>query len=168
MVEKKAFFIDMDGVLHEKSFGFMMAEKLKKKVSTYPQIIRTLFQYKNGAITYDEAARKFNFLYARGTAGLPQAELRKAAEEVFSETVMRPGIQNLIKTAKKKGYTPILLTASPMEIAATLAKKYGVQIAMGTRLCIEKGKCTGGRAGFILDSGGKVTSSPRLKAWASN
>nr|WP_238981180.1 HAD-IB family hydrolase [Williamsia herbipolensis] len=98
-------------------------------------------------------------------AGRSTDELRRLGEEIFDETIadkIWPGTRTLAQMHLDAGQQVWLVTATPLELAQTIADRLGLTGALGTVAESVDGKFTGRLVGDILHGLGKAHAVRQL------
>ncbi|MCX6512959.1 MAG: phosphoserine phosphatase SerB [Actinobacteria bacterium] len=92
-------------------------------------------------------------------AGLPEAILT----EVGREVALTPGARTLIRTLKRLGYVPALVSGGFVEVIAELSQELGIEHVVANRLEVKDGLLTGRVSGPVIDRAAKAEA---LKSFA--
>jgi HAD superfamily hydrolase (TIGR01490 family) len=101
----------------------------------------------------------------RAVAGQPRQRLVELGESFIPRlaATVRPAARRLLDQHQAQGHHRVIVTASPIEIAAGLATALGLEGAAGTRAEVDaEGRYTGRLAGAFCYRDGKVTEVQRL------
>jgi HAD superfamily hydrolase (TIGR01490 family) len=158
-----AAFFDVDNTLIQGSsmvhFGRGLAAR---KYFTYYDILRfvyaqTKFRLTGRENSDDVAAGKQKALAF--IEGRPTAELAELGEEIYDEIIadkIWPGTRELAQMHLDAGQQVWLVTATPSELAETIARRLGLTGALGTVVEAVDGVFTGRLVGEILHGAGKA------------
>ncbi len=102
----------------------------------------------NGEIDFTEALRRRVALLV----GLPAGVL----DDVRHRLRLTPGARTLLRTLKRLGYVPAVVSGGFVEVLAPLLSELGVEHFEANRLEIEHGHLTGRLVGPIVDRPGKA------------
>jgi HAD superfamily hydrolase (TIGR01490 family) len=158
-----AAFFDVDNTLVQGSsvvhFGRGLAAR---KYFTYRDVLRFIyaqakFQFTGKENSHDVAAgrrKALAFIEGRATA-----ELETLGEEIYDEIIadkIWAGTRDLAQMHLAAGQQVWLVTATPYELAATIARRLGLTGALGTVAESVGGVFTGRLVGEILHGSGKA------------
>jgi HAD superfamily hydrolase (TIGR01490 family) len=158
-----AAFFDVDNTLVQGSSMIHFARGLAaRKYFTYSDVARFIyaqakFQFTGRENSEDVAAgrrKALAFIEGRTTA-----ELMAVGEEIYDEIIadkIWPGTRALTQMHLDAGQQVWLVTATPYELAATIAKRLGLTGALGTVAESVDGVFTGRLVGDILHGTGKA------------
>jgi HAD superfamily hydrolase (TIGR01490 family) len=158
-----AAFFDVDNTMVQGSSLVHFARGLAaRKYFTYQDLLRfalaqAKFQLTGRENSDDVAAgrrKALAFIEGRSTA-----ELIAAGEEIYDEIIadkIWPGTRSLAQMHLDAGQQVWLVTATPYELANTIAKKLGLTGALGTIAESVDGVFTGRLVGDILHGAGKA------------
>jgi HAD superfamily hydrolase (TIGR01490 family) len=158
-----AAFFDVDNTLVQGSSLVLFARGLAaRKYFTYNDLLRFAFAQAKFQLTGREnsddvaAGRRkaLSFIEGRSTA-----ELIAVGEEIYDEIIadkIWPGTRALAQMHLDAGQQVWLVTATPYELANTIAKRLGLTGALGTVAESVDGVFTGGLVGDILHGSGKA------------
>jgi HAD superfamily hydrolase (TIGR01490 family) len=144
-----AAFFDLDGTMARGHMIFDFPAHLvdaclfgKKQLG---EIHRMSGQFASGRVTYRQVAEALPLLYARGVAGLEESLVALEAER-FVEGRMgnvfhySKGLVMLMGETARPG---IAISGSPVETVRALARRLGMEAALGTELVVKDGRFTG-------------------------
>lgn len=158
-----AAFFDVDNTLvHGSSLVHFARGLAARKYFTYSDILgigfaQAKFQFTGKENSDDVAAgrrKALAFIEGRSTA-----ELAELGEEIYDEIIadkIWPGTRALAQMHLDAGQQVWLVTATPFELAATIATKLGLTGALGTIAESVDGVFTGRLVGEILHGAGKA------------
>ncbi|MFT4086801.1 MAG: HAD-IB family hydrolase [Gordonia sp. (in: high G+C Gram-positive bacteria)] len=158
-----AAFFDVDNTLvHGASIVLFARGLAARKYFTYSDIAQFAWQQAKFRITgnedLDDVAegrdKALSFVAGRETE-----ELVRLGEEIFDEYIadkIWPGTRALAQRHLDAGQQVWLVTATPVELAQTIARKLGLTGALGTVAESEDGVFTGRLVGDILHGPGKA------------
>lgn len=158
-----AAFFDVDNTLvHGASIVLFARGLAARKYFSYGDIARFAWQQAKFRLTgrenMDDVAegrdKALSFI-----AGRPTAELAELGEEIFDEYIadkIWPGTAALAQRHLAAGQQVWLVTATPVELAQTIANRLGLTGALGTVAESEDGVFTGRLVGDILHGPGKA------------
>lgn len=158
-----AAFFDVDNTLvHGASIVLFARGLAARKYFSYNDIAKFAWQQAKFRLTgrenMDDVAqgrdKALSFI-----AGRPTAELAALGEEIYDEYIadkIWPGTQALAQRHIAAGQQVWLVTATPVELAQTIATRLGLTGALGTVAESEDGVFTGRLVGDILHGPGKA------------
>ncbi|MFT3716824.1 MAG: HAD-IB family hydrolase [Gordonia sp. (in: high G+C Gram-positive bacteria)] len=158
-----AAFFDVDNTLvHGASIVLFARGLASRKYFSYNDIAKFAWQQAKFRLTgrenMDDVAegrdKALSFI-----AGRPTAELVALGEEIYDEYIadkIWPGTAALAQRHIAAGQQVWLVTATPVELAQTIAKRLGLTGALGTVAESENGIFTGRLVGDILHGPGKA------------
>lgn len=158
-----AAFFDVDNTLvHGSSLVHFARGLAARKYFTYQDILGIIyaqakFQFTGKENSDDVAAgrrKALAFIEGRSTA-----ELAELGEQIYDEIIadkIWPGTRALAQMHLDAGQQVWLVTATPYELAATIAKRLGLTGALGTVAESVDGVFTGRLVGDILHGSGKA------------
>lgn len=94
--------------------------------------------------------------------GLPESAL----EEVYSQIVLSPGAQTLVRTLRRLGYRFAMVSGGFTQITDRIAQRLDIDFAVANTLEIIDGHLTGALVGPIIDRAGKAAALRRFAAEA--
>lgn len=142
-------FFDLDGTLarghmiidfpsHLLSFGLFLKGK-------HEQIIRMKQDMQGGRISYRHVAERLPALYAEGIRGQKENAVLLEAEK-FVEWRMDhvlPYAKGLVRLMRESGRPAVAISGSPQDTVRALARRLGMDAAIGTELEVKAGRFTG-------------------------
>ncbi|MFT3661132.1 MAG: HAD-IB family hydrolase [Gordonia sp. (in: high G+C Gram-positive bacteria)] len=158
-----AAFFDVDNTLvHGASIVLFARGLAARKYFSYNDIMKFAWQQAKFRLTgredMDDVAegrdKALSFI-----AGRPTAELVALGEEIYDEYIadkIWPGTEALAQRHLAAGQQVWLVTATPVELAQTIAERLGLTGALGTVAESEDGVFTGRLVGDILHGPGKA------------
>ncbi|WP_407646192.1 HAD family hydrolase [Gordonia iterans] len=158
-----AAFFDVDNTLvHGASIVLFARGLAARKYFSYNDIMKFAWQQAKFRLTgredMDDVAegrdKALSFIAGRSTA-----ELVALGEEIYDEYIadkIWPGTEALAQRHLAAGQQVWLVTATPVELAQTIAKRLGLTGALGTVAESEDGVFTGRLVGDILHGPGKA------------
>ena len=158
-----AAFFDVDNTLVQGSSVLHFSRGLAARdYFTYGDVIKMIYAQAKFRITGKENSDDVAAGRRKGLAiieGRPTAELVALGEEVYDEIIadkIWPGTLELAQAHVDAGQQVWLVTATPYELAATIARRLGLTGALGTILESVDGVFTGRLDGEILHGTGKA------------
>lgn len=166
---ESAAFFDVDNTIMQGASIFHLARGLhERKFFTTADIARAAWQQAYFRIVGREDPEHIAKARAAGLAfikGHTVAELREVAEEIFDENMAHkiwPGTRALAQRHLDRGQRVWLITAAPVEIANTIARRLGLTGALGTVSQHVDGVYTGELVGDLLHGEGKAIAVAAL------
>ncbi|MGQ0844299.1 MAG: HAD family hydrolase [Sporichthyaceae bacterium] len=164
-----AAFFDVDNTIVRGASIFHLARGLySRRFLTNADIVRfALMQAKfvvGGAEDLDHmnSARERALTFIEGHS---VAELQRVGEEIFDELISRriwPGTRALTQMHLDAGQRVWLVTATPIELARTIADRLGLTGALGTVAEVREGRYTGRLIGTALHGPAKADAVATL------
>ncbi len=108
----------------------------------------------SGEIEFTEALRR----RVRLLAGLPESVL----DEVRATLRLAPGARTLLRTLRRLGYVPAVVSGGFVEVLAPLLGELGVTLFEANHLQLEDGIVTGELVGEVMDRAGKARALRRF------
>ena len=108
-------------------------------------IVKMAGDLKKGAVTYRNVAERIPALFAKGVRGQEEQAISLEAEK-FVEWRMDhvfPYAKGLVKLMRESGRPAMAISGSPEQTVQALARRLGMDAAVGTRLEIKAGRFTG-------------------------
>ena len=146
---KAAAFFDLDGTLSRGHMIFDFPSHLLSAglFSSREQraIERLRADFGKGSISYRQVAQRLPKLYALGIKCQNESELSLQAEK-FVEWRMDhvfPYARGLVKLMRESGLPAVAISGSPEDTVSALARRLGMDAAVGTRLEVKDGRFTG-------------------------
>jgi phosphoserine phosphatase len=137
---KRLVAFDMDSTLIESE----IIDEFARKLGRYDEVASITREAMHGRLPFAEAlARRVACL-----KGLSQAQI----DEVFSETRLTPGAEDLIRVLKQLGYRIALISGGFSCIADRLKSKLGIDYAYANRLVMKDGRATGEVLAPVIDA----------------
>lgn len=158
-----AAFFDVDNTLvHGSSLVHFARGLAARKYFTYRDVLGVLYAQAKFQLTGREnsddvaagRSKALSFIEGRSTA-----ELMEVGEEIYDEIIASkiwPGTRALAQMHLDAGQQVWLVTATPYELAATIARRLGLTGALGTVAESVDGVFTGRLVGDILHGTGKA------------
>lgn len=166
-----AAFFDVDNTLIQGSSLIVFAQGLfRKKFFTVHEILPVIWKQLKFKISGSESAhdvaqgREQALEFIRGRS---VEELVELCEEIVDRTMFDktwPGTRQLADMHIAAGHQVWLVTATPVQLAQILAKRFGFTGALGTVAEVKDGKFTGRLVGDILHGPGKKHAVAALAA----
>lgn len=160
-----AAFFDVDNTIMQGASIFHLAKGLhRRKFFTTADIAKGMWQQAYFRIAGVEDPEHIASARAKGLsfiAGHTVAELEAVGEEIFDENMAHkiwPGTRALAQQHLDRGQRVWLVTAAPVEIANTIARRLGLTGALGTVSEHVDGVYTGQLVGDMLHGEGKAVA----------
>jgi len=157
---------DLDNTLIAHDSDFLWGEFLVKKgyvdAKEFAATNAKFFEdYKNGTLDIF-AYQRFALTPLSRQDAQTLAQWHQEFMAEFIEPILLPKAQALVDSHKAKGDTVMVITATNTFITRPIAKRYGIDILLGTEGEIVDGRYTGEVSGVPTFQEGKVT---RLNEW---
>jgi HAD superfamily hydrolase (TIGR01490 family) len=123
--------LDVDGTLFPHAIGARLFEELAStgvcSWAFVEEVANLLRHYKAGELAHPDMTERATSIYAAAIGGVKVADVMAAAREVWRREEVRlfPFARDLIALLRESGFTPLLISASPEEIVALLARSLG-------------------------------------------
>ncbi|MGZ5370531.1 HAD family hydrolase [Aeromicrobium sp.] len=163
-----AAFFDVDNTIMQGASNFHFARGLhRRKFFTTGDIARAMWQQAYFRIAGEDPEHMAN-ARAKGLSfikGHTVAELEEVGEEIFDENMAHkiwPGTRAIAQGHLDQGQRVWLVTAAPIEIANTIARRLGLTGALGTVAENIDGVYTGQLVGEMLHGEGKAVAVTAL------
>ncbi len=160
-----AAFFDVDNTIMQGASIFFLAKGLhRRKFFTTADIAKGMWQQAYFRIAGVEDPEHIASARAKGLsfiAGHTVTELEEVGEEIFDENMAHkiwPGTRALAQQHLDRGQRVWLVTAAPVEIANTIARRLGLTGALGTVAEHVDGVYTGELVGDMLHGEGKAVA----------
>ena len=160
-----AAFFDVDNTIMQGASIFHLAKGLhRRKFFTTGDIAKAMWQQTYFRIAGVEDPEHIASARAKGLsfiAGHTVTELEEVGEEIFDENMAHkiwPGTRALAQQHLDRGQRVWLVTAAPVEIANTIARRLGLTGALGTVAEHIDGVYTGELVGEMLHGEGKAVA----------
>jgi len=137
---KRLVVFDMDSTLIQSE----IIDEFARKLGAYDEVSRITHEAMQGKLPFAEALH----LRVARLQGLTTAQI----EEVFHETQLTAGAEELIRVLKKLGYKVALISGGFSCIAERLKVRLGIDYAYANQLVIQDGKATGKVAPPVIDA----------------
>ncbi|MGQ0467707.1 MAG: HAD family hydrolase [Sporichthyaceae bacterium] len=164
-----AAFFDVDNTIVRGASIFQLARGLySRRFLTNADIVRFALMQAKFVIAGSEDLDHMNSAQARALAfieGHSVAELQLVGEEIFDELISKriwPGTRALTQMHLDAGQRVWLVTATPIELARTIADRLGLTGALGTVAEVENGFYTGRLNGAPLHGPAKADAVAAL------
>jgi len=164
-----AAFFDVDNTIVRGASAFQLARGLyARDFITNRDIARFAMMQIKFVILGSENLDDMNSAQSRGLSfieGHRVSELQRVGEEIFDELISRriwPGTRALTQMHLHAGQRVWLVTASPIELARTIADRLGLTGALGTQAEIRDGRYTGRLTGKALHGPAKAEAVAAL------
>ncbi len=147
-MEKLAIF-DLDGTLVKGftigGFSNFLKEKNMAENSSREKIENFIDQYKQGKISYEDFAHKILAAYGQLLKGKQSRDIAELANGFVGSGRLRPFSfsRKLAELIGNKGYSAIIITGSPREIASRFSATLGIKTVFATEYEISEGVFTG-------------------------
>jgi HAD superfamily hydrolase (TIGR01490 family) len=108
-------------------------------------IVKMAADLKKGAVTYRNVAERIPAIFANGVRGQEEQAVSLEAEK-FVEWRMEhvfPYAKGLVRLMRESGRPAVAISGSPEDAVRALARRLGMDAAVGTRLEVKKGRFTG-------------------------
>ena len=158
-----AAFFDVDNTLvHGSSMVHFARGLAARKYFTYTDVLGFIYAQAKFQLTGRENSEDVAEGRRKALAfieGRPTAELAALGEEIYDEIIadkIWPGTRALTQMHLDAGQQVWLVTATPYELAATIARRLGLTGALGTVAESVDGVFTGRLVGDILHGAGKA------------
>jgi phosphoserine phosphatase len=137
---KRLVAFDMDSTLIQSE----IIDEFARKLGRYDEVAAITREAMHGRLPFAEALSK----RVACLRGLTQAQI----DEVFSETLLTPGAEELIRVLKKLGYRIALISGGFSCIADRLKTRLGIDYAYANHLVLKDGKATGEVLPPVIDA----------------
>ncbi len=162
---KAAAFFDVDNTIMQGASIFHLARGLhRRKFFTTGDIVKGMWQQAYFRVAGVEDPEHIATARAKGLSfieGHTVEELEEVGEEIFDENMAHkiwPGTRALAQWHLDRGQQVWLVTAAPVEIANTIARRLGLTGALGTVAEHVDGVYTGELVGEMLHGEGKAVA----------
>ena len=146
---KKLIVFDIEGIIIPKNRYLIFEISRKVGFIGFIKIILLGVLYETGLLNLESAMKKI-FLMFKGLS-------EKEADRLYKQIPLIPGVEDVFKTLKEKGYTTALISSGlPSTAVKDLAQKLGSKYAYGLETETISGRLTGVIGGDVLKSGGKA------------
>ncbi|MEJ2272794.1 MAG: HAD-IB family phosphatase [Candidatus Bathyarchaeota archaeon] len=146
---KKLIVFDIEGIIIPKNRYLIFEISRKVGFIGFIKIILFGALYETGLLNLESAMKKI-FLMFKGLS-------EKEADRLYKQIPLIPGVEDVFKTLKEKGYTTALISSGlPSSAVKDLAQKLGSKYAYGLETETVNGHLTGIIGGEVLKSGGKA------------
>lgn len=141
--------LDVDGTLFPHAIGALLFEELAStgvcRWTSVEEVANLLRCYKAGALAQPDMTRQATSIYAAALAGAAVTDVTAVARTVWrrEEARLFPFARELIALLHGSGFTPLLISASPEEIVALLARSLGHVWFRAARFEVVYGSYTG-------------------------
>ncbi len=137
--------VDLDNTLIEGSIAHRLVKKLLKRRGLYPKryyvkIVKLLYlaalsPFKRFSRVYNHILRSVLDMYFSMLKDprVDREGLTKTVREVVEEVDIHPMARRFLTALRARGYTIVLLSASPQDIVEMVNKKVGADIVFGSR-----------------------------------
>ena len=159
---RAAAFFDLDGTMIRGASLFLLARALHARGFFTRRELRfwarraLSFALRGEDLRHLAQARELGLAFV---AGREVAEIRAVAEELYDEHVAArvwPGAQALARGHHERGEPVWLVTAAPVEVADVIARRLGLDGAVGTVAETERGRYTGRLVGEPVHGAAKA------------
>jgi HAD superfamily hydrolase (TIGR01490 family) len=164
-----AAFFDVDNTIVRGASLFHLARGLySRRFLTNADIVRFALMQANFVLRGTEDLDHMNSARARALSfieGHSVAELQRVGEEIFDELISKriwPGTRGLAQMHLDAGQRVWLVTATPIELARTIADRLGLTGALGTVAEVRDGYYTGRLIGEPLHGPAKADAVAAL------
>ncbi len=161
-------FFDVDNTLLHGASAYHVSRAAWKRGHLGVRDLLTFGWHQVRFLTVGENVKHFASAQERALGlakGLPTDELTRLAEDVYErdiESRLWPETVELAREHLRKGHEVWLITATPVDIAAVIARRLGLTGALGTRLRSLDGRLTGEFDGPMLHGGRKAVAAREL------
>lgn len=128
---KRLVAFDMDSTLIQSE----IIDEFARKLGAYDEVARITHEAMQGRLPFGEALQR----RVAKLRGLTQAQIN----EVFDETLLTPGAEELIRVLKRLGYKIALISGGFACIAERLKARLGIDYAYANQLVMKDGIATG-------------------------
>lgn len=149
MRELGVALLDVDGTLYPRSIGLALLDAMMERglgrVDRIADVMAAVRRFRAGELEFVAMVEATSAAYAAALAGLRKSEVEALAEEIWPRLredlfgFVRPLIARLRETNR----IPYIVSSSPVEIVALLAKDLGVADRDGSRFTVADGRYTG-------------------------
>lgn len=145
----KLAILDVDGTLYPDNLGIKLVQAQIAKGAFDSEIgmkiISAYKKYKRNLLSREQILEIAYRLYAKGVRGLSRAAVIKIAEDVWKQEKYKifSFSKNLLEFLKKRHFTLVALSGSPIEIIDLLAKDLGINNVWAAKFEVKKGVYTG-------------------------
>jgi HAD superfamily phosphoserine phosphatase-like hydrolase len=130
----KLAILDVDGTLSKGSFGIRFLKALVKEKLLSQQTLQKLHQLETELQAghnqdRDQAAKRWNAIYRRGTLGKKASNYLKLGKQVWQNTKqesMFPFVEPLFALLNDNGFEVTVISASPKEVIIHMCEDYGI------------------------------------------
>lgn len=142
-------FFDLDGTLARGHMIFdfpahlLEAGLFDRRV--FGEIGRMRADFSAGKLTYRKVAEELPGLYAQGIKGQSTRAIALEAEKFVENRMDKvfPYARPLVMLMREHGRPGLALSGSPIEAVRALARRLGMEAAVGTELAVEESRFTG-------------------------
>ena len=163
-------FFDVDNTLLHGASAFHVSRAAWKRGHVGVRDLLTFGWQQLRFVAVGENVKHFASAQERALSlakGLPADELTNLANDVYEreiESRLWPETVELAREHLRKGHEVWLITATPVDIAAVIARRLGLTGALGTMLRSEGGRLTGEFDGPVLHGTRKAVAAKELAA----
>lgn len=141
--------LDVDGTLFPHAIGARLFEGLAStgvcRWEFVEEVATLLRGYEAGELAHADMTVRATSIYAAAIAGVKVTDVMAVAREVWrrEEARLFPFARELVTLLQQSGFTPLLISASPEEIVALLARSLGDVGFRAARFGVASGSYTG-------------------------
>jgi phosphoserine phosphatase len=145
----RAAILDVDGTLYPGALGVDLLGALVEtgtcELRACARVYEVLTEYRRGVIDFSTMAARAYAAYAAALAGREVGRVEAVARELWASkrAQLFAFVPELLACLRARGFVPMLISGSPVEMISLVAEELGIELAHGAVFARAAGHYTG-------------------------